>query len=263
MAGELPALHDTGDGPALLFLHAFPLDSSQWDHQTAALSGRFRCVRPDFWGCASSPAPPDHTPSLDAFAARLLDALDERGIDRFDAVGVSMGGYLAFSLLRTALARVRSVVLANTRASADSEAARDDRLKLADQVLAASSVEGIVEPNVNRLLGSVARAEVHVTDPLRGRIRRWTPEGVAFAARAMASRPDSTALLASLRLPALVIAGDDDAVISGDEIRGMSSALRGSQLVTMTCGHLSNLEQPHVFTEHVRRFLSTLPEQST
>ena len=53
------ALHDTGSGPSLLLLHAFPLDASQWDHQVAALSGEFRCLRPDMWGCGSSPELPD------------------------------------------------------------------------------------------------------------------------------------------------------------------------------------------------------------
>ena len=90
-----PVLHDTGDGPAVVFLHAFPLDASQWDHQVAALSGQFRCLRPDFWGCGASPPPPS-VATLDAFAASVVSALDERRVDRFSVVGLSMGGYVAF-----------------------------------------------------------------------------------------------------------------------------------------------------------------------
>jgi len=72
----LPALHDTGTGEAVLFLHAFTMDASQWDHQVAALSGDMRCVRVDLWGCGASPPPPPGDPSLDTFAAAVLEALD-------------------------------------------------------------------------------------------------------------------------------------------------------------------------------------------
>ena len=256
MTDALPAVHDTGDGPALLLLHAFPLDSSQWDHQVAALSGGHRCLRPDFWGCAASPPPPDAEPSLDAFAASVLRALDDRGVDEFDLVGLSMGGYTAFALLRLAPQRVRSLVLANTRATADTDAIRAGRLELAGNVLRDQSVESLVEANVERLLGPGARAEVHVTDPLRGRIRRWTPAGVAYAARAMALRPDSSSMLASIAIPVMVMGGRDDSVIAATELHTLAGAIPHAQLVEMACGHLSNLEDPPLFTEHARRFLS-------
>ncbi|MBV8196210.1 MAG: alpha/beta hydrolase [Candidatus Dormibacteraeota bacterium] len=255
MSGALPAVHDSGEGPAVLFLHSFPLDASQWDHQVAALSGRHRCLRPDHWGCASSPPPPDDGGSLDAFANTLLTQLSDLGIDAFDVVGASLGGYVAFALLRAAPARVRSLVLANTRATADREAARADRLALADRLLQTGSVEELVENNVERLLGPLARKETHVADPVRGRIRRWTPAGAAAALRAMAQRPDSSGVLRSAGLPTVVIAGSHDGVIPEADVQSMATAA-SAEIVTMDCGHLSNLEQPHVFTEHVRRFLA-------
>ena len=251
------AVHDTGDGPALLMLHAFPLDASQWDHQVAAMSGGYRCLRPDFWGCGASPPPPEAEVSIDTYAASVLRALDQRGVDSFDLVGLSMGGYTAFALLRLAAVRVRSLVLANTRATPDSDAIRAARVELAETVTREQSVESLVEPNVERLLGPVAREEVHVTDPLRGRIRRWTPAGAAYAARALAQRPDSSGLLAAISVPTMVIGGRDDAVVPEAEVDAMARAIPKAQLVVMDCGHLSNLEEPHVFTAHVRRFLAT------
>ena len=107
----LPAVHETGTGDTVLFLHAYTLDASQWDHQVAALSGDVRCVRVDLWGCGDSPAPPAETPALDSYAASVLAVLDARGIDRFTVVGISMGGYLAFALLRLAPSRIRALVL--------------------------------------------------------------------------------------------------------------------------------------------------------
>jgi pimeloyl-ACP methyl ester carboxylesterase len=251
----LPALHETGSGDALLFLHAFTLDASQWDHQVAALSGEFRCVRPDFWGCGTSPAPPSDEPSLDAFAGSVLAALDARGIDRFSLVGLSMGGYLAFAMLRRAQPRIRSLVLSSTRPAADDTPRRDDRLAMAGRVEKDESVESIVEPMIERLLGPATRGEAHIADPVRGRIRRCSPAGIAFAQRAMAARPDSTELLASIDVPTFVIGGTHDAIIPIAEVRAMSGAISGAEFVEIDCGHLANLEEPQAFSAALAAFL--------
>ena len=258
MVGALPAVHDTGEGAPLLLLHAFPLDASQWDHQVAALAGRYRCLRPDYWGCGASP-PPEGEASLEAYAVAVVRALDALDVDRFHVVGASMGGYVAFALLRTAPERVLSLTLANTRATADSDEVRTGRLRLAETVEAEGSVESIIEPNVQRLLGEHGRHEVHVTDPMRGRIRRCSPSGVAHCARAMAARPDSTPMLAGIAAPTLVIAGDDDQVIPRADIDDMAATIPGAARVAMHTGHLANLEDPPGFTEELRRFLDTIP----
>src|ERR1700680_3606492 len=105
------AVHETGSGPAVLFLHAFPLDASQWDHQVAALSGSRRCLRPDFWGCGASPPPSQDPASLDDYARSVLSALDELRVGRFTVVGLSMGGYIALALWRVAADRISALAL--------------------------------------------------------------------------------------------------------------------------------------------------------
>jgi pimeloyl-ACP methyl ester carboxylesterase len=250
----LPALHDTGQGPALLFLHAFPLDASQWDHQVAVAGRHHRCVRVDMWGCAASPAP-DGPPSLAAFAAATLRALEEREVEGFALCGASMGGYLAWELLRLAPQRVRALVLTSTRATADTDEGRRAREQTALRVLEQGG-ETIVEENVARLLGRASQDDVHIADPLRARARRWSSAGIAWALRAMAARPDSTSLLASIRLPALVIAGAEDSVISSAEQRRMAEAIPGARFVEIAgCGHLVNLESPAAFNAELDGFL--------
>ena len=251
----LPAIHDTGNGAAVLFLHGFTLDASQWDHQVAALSGDMRCVRVDLWGCGTSPPPPGGEPALDSFATTTLAALNSRNIERFAVVGLSMGGYLAFALWRQAPQRIRALVLCNTRASSDTEGARDDRLAMAAQVEREDSVESIVEPMVARMLSPHAQAEAHIVDPVRGRIRRCTPAGIAFAQRAMAARPDSGVLLESIDVPSLVIAATRDAIIPTSEVRAMADAIPGAGYAELDCGHLSNLELPRAFNKRLAEFL--------
>ncbi len=252
----LPAIHDTGTGEAVLFFHAFTMDASQWDHQVAALSADMRCVRVDLWGCGDSPPPPAGAPSLDTFAAAVIDALDSRDIERVAVVGLSMGGYLAFALWRLAPERIRALALCNTRAAADAPGPRDERLAMADLVEREQSVESIVEPMVARLLSPGAQAEAHIVDPVRGRIRRCTPAGIAFAQRAIANRLDSTALLDSITVPTLVIAGTQDAIVGPDEVHAIADRISGATYVELDCGHLSNLELPHAVSEHLSTFLT-------
>jgi pimeloyl-ACP methyl ester carboxylesterase len=252
----LPAVHDTGTGEAVLLLHAFTQDASQWDHQVAALSADLRCVRVDLWGCGASPPPPPGEPTLEGFATAVLAALDARNIDRVAVVGLSMGGYLALALWRMAPQRIRALVLCNTRASADAPGSRDDRLAMAELVEREDSVETIVEPMVARLLSPFARGEAHIVDPVRGRIRRCTPAGIAFAQRAIATRPDSTALLASITVPTLVIAGATDVIIPTPEVLAIADSIPGARYVELDCGHLSNLELPRAVNEQLAGFLA-------
>lgn len=256
-ADLLPAVHDTGSGEVVLLLHAFTLDASQWDHQVAALSGERRFIRVDLWGCGASPPPPPGPPSLEAYAAAVLGALDARGIERFTVVGLSMGGYIAFALWRLAAERIRALALCSTRATPDEESRRADRLAMAEMVEREDSVEPIVEPMIERLLGPVARAEVHIADPVRGRIRRCSPAGIAFAQRAIAGRRDATDLLGSIDVPTLVMAGTQDAIIPIAEVHAMSGAISGARLVELDCGHLGNLEEPRGFNDVLGAFLAS------
>ncbi|MGO8685785.1 MAG: alpha/beta fold hydrolase [Candidatus Dormibacteria bacterium] len=253
-----PALHDTGAGPPLLLLHAFPLDASQWDHQVAALSGDFRCLRPEMWGCGDSPelaAPLLAT--LDGYVEAVLRGLDRAGVGVVVAIGMSMGGYAALALLRRAPERVRGLVMASSRASADTPEQADNRRRMAELALRDGAETAV--PMVKRLLSPRARDEPHIADPVVGRIRRCRPAGIAACQAAMASRPDSTALLASISVPALVIHGEQDGIVSIDEARAMAAALpRGELAVLPGAGHLTNLEDPPAFTERLRTFLDEL-----
>ncbi|MEO8898849.1 MAG: alpha/beta fold hydrolase [Candidatus Dormibacter sp.] len=249
-----PVFHDTGKGPVLLMLHAFPLEASMWDSQVAALSGRYRCLRPDFWGCGGSP-PPEGQVTIDGYAATLLEELDHIGVNAFAVCGLSMGGYAAFALLRAARDRVSALVLSNTRAAADDGSARAARLKMADDVRD-GGVEAIVEPMTGRLLCRRCREEAHIADPVRGRIRMCTDAGVIAAIEAIAARPDSTPQLGDITVPTLVTCGTDDVIVPIVESRAMAAAIRGAELREFEGGaHLGNLEQPQAYTSTLANFL--------
>ena len=207
------------------------------------------------WGCGTSPQPTGE-PSLQTFASRVVEAMDQRAIGRFAVCGASMGGYVLWELLRQVAQRISRVALCSTRAVADTPEGRANRQALASRVKALG-VETIVEENVSRLLSSDSQSEVHIADPLRARIRRCTPEGIAWASLAMGERSDSTELLGSIRVPALVVAGEEDAVIPSSDQRAMAQQIPGAAFASLEkCGHLVNLENPQQFSERLGTFLT-------
>jgi pimeloyl-ACP methyl ester carboxylesterase len=112
---------------------------------------------------------------------------------------------------------------------------------------------------VKRLLGPGSREEPQISDPVVGRIRRCRPAGIAACQAARAGRPDSTPLLGLVGVPALVIHGDQDAILSLDEARDEAAVLpRGELAVIAGAGHLANLEDPPAFSETLRGFLARI-----
>jgi 3-oxoadipate enol-lactonase len=167
--------------------------------------------------------------------------------------GLSMGGYVALSLAERHRARLSALILADTRAAADSEVARAAREATIRQVRS-DGAEQFLDGVPERLLSR------HATDDLRQQVRNQCAErseSIVAATRAMAHRPDRTPLLGMLDLPALVICGGEDANAPAPEMRELAQSIRGAEFVEIAgVGHLSNLEAPDRFNDAVSRFLT-------
>lgn len=227
----------------LLLIHAFPLDARMWGDLAAGSN----VIAPDLPGFGGSPAVPDDVMTMAAAAARCLDALDSAGLDRAVVTGLSMGGYVALELWREAPERIAGLVLANTKAEADTSEAADNRRALAARLRSEGNVLVEAPPP---LLGE------HADDALRARVRGWiadqSPEAIAAAALGMASRPDSVDDLPRISVPALVITSDLDALIPAAATAPMADLIPGAKLATIEgVGHLSNVEAPDRFSELV------------
>lgn len=194
--------------------------------------------------------------SIDDYADDLLALLTHLEIDRAVMSGVSMGGYVAFGMLRRAPDRVAGLILSNTRATADSveaRAARDKTIDLARR----EGPAGIATAMVPKLLGETMRREQpDLADAVRRLILVNSTEGIVAALGAIKTRPDATPTLGSVSCPALVIAGEEDAIIPVADAEAMHTAMPGSSLIVLPrVGHLSNLESPAAWGSAVEAFL--------
>lgn len=256
-AGQMLAYDDRGEGPPVLFLHAFPLDRTMWEPQLGALLHHARCVAPDLPGFGESPA--DGPASLDRWADDIAALLDHLALEQTTIVGLSMGGYLAFALWRRHRARVRALVLASTRADADTEDARARRRELIALARARGSA-AVADRQLPGLLGKQTRArQPELVEHVRSVLARAPVEGIVGALEAMLARPDSTPLLHTIDVPTLVIAGGDDVLTPPSVMRPLHAAIPGSRLEVLAgAGHLSNLERPAAFTHLVGEFVATV-----
>ncbi|WP_019812894.1 alpha/beta fold hydrolase [Saccharomonospora saliphila] len=244
----------------LVLLHAYPLDARMWDAVRPRLSGRAPLVTPDVCGLGRGRLPSDDAePGLDAAARDVLSRLDELGAERAVLGGCSLGGYLAQAVLRLAPRRVAGLVLIDTKATADTEAARADRLSVARRAEAEGIGGWLAETMLPKLLGDTTRAtRPEVAERVRGWIEEQPSAGVAWTQRAMAGRADSTAVLASAGVPAVVVVGEQDAVTPPEVARDLADAVPGAGLVTVPgAGHLTPVEQPEAVSDAVTGFLDT------
>ncbi|WP_215542188.1 alpha/beta fold hydrolase [Amycolatopsis sp. CA-230715] len=246
----------------LVFLHAFPLDSRMWNGIREPLSRRARLITPDQRGLGRTPLPATtREPSLDDAARDLVALLDKLELERVVVGGCSMGGYVALALLRSAPERVGGLVLIDTKASADKPEAAENRhalAKRADEEGIEGWLAGQMLPNL--LAGSTLESRPDVTETVRDLIESQPPAGIAWAARAMAARPDSAELLRGADVPALVLVGEHDNLTPHAEASAMAEALSNADLVTIEgAGHLTPLERPDAVSGAILDWLGRAP----
>jgi 3-oxoadipate enol-lactonase len=237
----------------LLLLHAFPLDASMWEPQISALSGETPIVSPNFPGFGGSPLRGTSV-SMDEASDVAASALAAAGADRAVVCGLSMGGYVALAFWRRYRDRVAGLVLANTRAGADDDQAKERRRALAER-LRAEGNSFLVDSPPPLLSG---RAPAELWGRVRSVIAAQPAEAIAAASLGMAERPDSTEALTRIDVPVLVITSKDDTLIQPGESVSMAGQIPGARLeVIGSAGHLSSLEAAddfnHLLAEHLVR----------
>ena len=245
---------------ACVLLHAFPIGAGLWEPQLRNVPAGWRLIAPDLRGFGgSTEADSLSALSMTDYADDVADLLDELGIARAVIGGASMGGYATMAFLQSHGDRVDGLVLANTRAGADSPEARANRrnmLALVDR----EGPSGVARDMMGRLLGKSTReTNPDIEANVRRLIKQQSPVAIRTAIHRMMHRPDSMPLLAATTLPALVITGEEDELIPIDESRTMAAKMKGATLVIVPkAGHLANLEQPDVFNRALTTFVAKL-----
>lgn len=253
------AYTDQGQGMPVVLIHGFPLNRGMWQPQIDGLAGKLRVIAPDLRGYGGTPPTPAPY-SMELFADDIIGLLDGLGITQpVVAAGLSMGGYIVMALARKYPQRLAGIVLAATRAGADSAEAQANRLKMAD-LARSQGAAAIAEAMLPKLLApSTYSQRPALVEQVKAILMSASVEGIAGALHAMKDRPDSTALLPEIAAPALVIHGAEDQLMPPAEAEKSASGLANAQLELIRgAGHLPNLEQAEQFNQRLAAFAASL-----
>jgi pimeloyl-ACP methyl ester carboxylesterase len=248
-------LEQLGEGPDVVLLHPFPCDHRFWLPAAQHWQSRFRLLMPDLRGLGRSSAVGEIT-TMRRMAEDVERLCDKLQIGRAVFVGCSVGGYVLFELWRRSRERFQAVVLMDTRASVDSDEARAGRLKNADETLLRGPGWAI-EQMMPRMLSPVTLgSRADVVEQARATMLLARASGMAAMQRGMAAREDSTATLAGIDVPTLVLGGEDDLPSPVAELQKLAAGIRGAEFkIIARAGHLAALEQPAEVGRVVRAFL--------
>lgn len=258
LRGTVVRYETLGHGPALLLFHAYPLAGFMWHALASQLEDAATCLLPDLRGFGGTP-PGDGPLTMECIADDGEALLEHLGIARAVVGGCSMGGYAALAFARRHPERLAGLCLLDTRAGADTVEAREGRSVLAAKVLAEGPAV-VADAFLPRLLGaSTVAARPELRAGLRERILATPAQGLANALLGLGLRPDRTPDLASLRVPTLVVCGEEDVVTPTAEAEALHRGIAGSRLVVVPgAGHLAPLEAPAAVAAAVRTFLRDL-----
>jgi len=257
---------DQGQGPAVLFVHGFPLDHTLWTHQIEALSDAYRVIAVDLRGHGQSEATPGPY-SMATLADDLHGLLQALEVERATLAALSMGGYVLMAFWRAYPQSVRALVLTDTRAGADTPEGRQKRKETVEQVRA-EGTEDVIEGMLPRLLSrTTMRDKPEVVAHTREMMARASVEGVIGALQGMAARPDSTPTLKTVSVPTLIVVGEQDVITPPDTAQAMQDAILTGGRTTQVklvqvpdVGHMVPIEAPETYNQLLRGFLGDLPD---
>lgn len=208
----------------VVLIHAFPLDERTWKPQLDTVSGH-DVYAPRLYELDGN--------SVDGWAAQVLDRVE----DDLVAVGASLGGYVALAMTRAAPERIRGLLLAGSRATADPperRAVRDEMLR----VVRAEGIEGW-----NREFAPPGPAD-------------RTPDELVRGIEALRDRRDATDVVSAFQGPLTVVVGDRDELLPVDEARQIAeSAPNGRLEVVEGAGHVVNADAPERFNQILSELL--------
>lgn len=246
--------------PALLLGHSLFCDQRMWEGVAPRLAERFRVFNIDARGHGGSSAPGPFT--LEDLAADWLAILDVEKIPRAACCGLSMGGMTAMRLALAAPDRVRGLVLLDT--SADREEPARNRLQyriMAKIIRRFGHIDAFYGIARRKLLGKTTRRErPELADLVIARLKELDPKQLYEATNAVFGRPSIHGQIASLRLPTLILVGEEDVATPLIRSERIAAAIPGALLRTLPrAGHLSALETPDAVTREVGEFVAALP----
>jgi pimeloyl-ACP methyl ester carboxylesterase len=251
----LLSYQEQGAGNPLVLIHGFPLDGRIFDEQIGALSKKFRVIVPDLPGFGQSNSDKPFTiASLADDVHALLAAMDALPCA---LGGLSMGGYVSLSFAKKYPQDLSRLILIDTRAEGDSPEGKESRNKMIDLVQAKGATAVADQMLPKMFSEQTLKANGEPVKKLRDIMEHCLPKTIEHALMAMRDREDYVSMLASIRVPTLIVVGEQDSITPPKMAQAMHEKIVGSKLVQIPgAGHVSTMERPQEVSETIEEFLN-------
>lgn len=242
--------------PTVVFIHGFPLRGEMWKNQADALKDKLNVLTFDLRGLG------DTRVSSYSFTQQMLckdlkSLLDNLSIEKVILCGLSMGGYIAQHFTALYPQYVQGLILCDTRASADSNAAKEARtsdIRLIDE----QGVSAFIEAFIPKVLSQeTLENSPNIVASVRKMLEMNTPEGLKACLMCLAARPDLTEELNNIKVPTLIIVGEQDKLTPPEDAEKMSEKIQNAQLILIRgAGHFTNLENEPAFNSALLSYIA-------
>ncbi len=224
---------DAGGGWPVVLIHAFPLNADMWRPQLERVPDGWRFIAPDMRGFGPDAMADPGRITLDDMASDVAALLDLLGIDPAVIGGLSMGGYITLALFRLAPERFSGMILADTKAQADTPEGLEGRRRMIARA-GAEGPSGVADMMLPKLLGTTSsQLRPDLPAKVRAMIESAGTAGIVAAIAAMMARPDSTPQLARTACPTLVIVGEEDELTPVADAAALQNQIARSRLVVL------------------------------
>lgn len=242
----------------IIFIHGFPFNKSMWHLQIKALKDNYRVIAYDIRGHGNSDSGNgDFT--IELFVKDLLSFMDALKIDKTILCGLSMGGYIALNATENFPERFDALILSDTQCIADMPEAKEKRMKAIESIRK-NGVEKYADESIKNLFAPESfTARKEEVASVREMIVKTPVQSLCNTLLALSGRKETCSKLSEIKVPVLILAGKEDIITPPAAAKFIHEKIKNSRLSIIDhAGHLSNLENPVKFNEHLKKFLASV-----
>ncbi len=243
----------SGDIP-IIFIHGFPVDKSQWEPQLSILQKYTRVIAYDVRGFGKSGST-DEPLSIDLLADDLIQVMNALNVPSAIICGLSMGGYIALNAVNRFRSRICALILCDTNCDADTDDIKEARLE-AIRRIEIHGIETYCESFLRKAFSLEAISDNKRSIQAMRRVIMATPAtSIINTLRALMDRADTSPTLGSIRVPTLILCGQEDTISGPKKSESLFAGIKGSTMYVFDgVGHFPNLELPHAFNSQLSSF---------
>lgn len=250
---------DSGKGDTcMIFIHGFPLDKSMWEHQFDFFKKKNRIITYDIRGFGKSTTN-GLKASINLYAEDLIKLMDELKIEKAVVCGLSMGGYILLSAVERYPQKFKAIILSATQCVADSTEIKEKRFDTIKEIKS-NGLEGFSEKLIQTIFSKgTLKKKKELVKQIKKVIVSTNPQTIMSTLEALANREEKCRTLSKITVPALILCGEEDALIPPHQSKLLTDNITQSYVETIeNAGHLINLEQSEIFNEHIYAFIENI-----